>query len=320
MTLATLRDEFTEAMVSFAWSQWTQMGLSGAAPAAIERRAADPEALVMFSLAVGRHDPLLFDELLDWLAHNRGLLSEWRLSRLGVEPVDARLVAAALPTGRRAQPSSGALEPLFANTRAPIEADPAFAAAGFQRPVFVGSGKSQSPELEAPINLAFRLRQIFGRGARAEVIRLLLTIDAPRVGVGVLNEGAGVSDRNVRSALAQLTGAGAARETVVGGGRSYRMDRAEWPQARGPGGPVHYDWIQALGAAGDVLRWLHEPTRLTATDYVLASEARQLIMAIEPRLRFAGIPVEGQSARGADYWEAFVQTTGALSGALGGGG
>jgi hypothetical protein len=33
-----------------------------------EEHAADPEALLLFTFEVGRNDPRLFDEVLDWLA------------------------------------------------------------------------------------------------------------------------------------------------------------------------------------------------------------------------------------------------------------
>lgn len=317
--LPALREALTERLIGFAWDQWSQMGLSVAPPRAIERRAADPEALILFTLEVGRREPRLFDELLDWLAHNHGLVSTQRLRNLCVAQEDGRLAASVLnwlDTRSRPLVAASDPEPLFpAAPDVTGELDPAFAAAGFRRPLVHRSRKSSRPQLDAPINLAFRLRSVFGRDARAEILRVLLTTDAPRVPVGVLSAAAGFADRNVREALAKLTAAGAIE---VGGVRDYRMDWSQWQAAVPPTRPAHYDWIQGLHAARELLRWLHDPAQAERSDYLLASEARQLVARLEPDLRFAGIPVFGQTTRGAAYWEEFEQTAHRLVTALSG--
>jgi hypothetical protein len=63
-------------------------------------------------------------------------------------------------------------------------------------PLTVRSGKSQVPDLRAPINFAFRLRQLLGIGARAEAARFLLTVHAPSVTAQVVTESAGFAKRN----------------------------------------------------------------------------------------------------------------------------
>lgn len=265
MTVASLRDEIAADFVEFAWDQWTQMGVSGAAPRVVERRAADPEALILFTASVGHHDPRLLGEVSDWMQRNDVLISRQRLQNLGPD-----------------QPTPPA--------------------------ALAGSRKSHAPDFDAPINLAFRLRQIFGRGVQAEVIRVLVTIDAPRVAVGVLNATCGFADRNVREAVARLNAAGVVRISVVGGTRYFAMNRAAWPEAVGSGSPRHFDWIPALGAASKLMRWLDEPARSQQSEYLRASSARQLIDGLEADLRFAGIPVFGQTARGAAYWDEFERT------------
>src|SRR5215203_5495183 len=96
MPVATARREITAKLRDFAWDQWSQMGVSGAAPNVPERRAADPEALLLFTLEVGRHDPRLFDEVLDWLVLNESLISVQRLRNLCVDDLDRALVEGAL--------------------------------------------------------------------------------------------------------------------------------------------------------------------------------------------------------------------------------
>ena len=92
--------------------------------------AIDPEALLLFSTAVARHDARLFDEILDWLQLNGAWINLQRLARLQREHrLGNDSVLAAIATqltrgsshpkwrmvARRAQKASGdaPLRPLF---------------------------------------------------------------------------------------------------------------------------------------------------------------------------------------------------------------
>jgi len=66
MRISALRREVSKALLAFAWDQWAQMGVS-ATTGRPDRRTADPEALLLLTFEVGRNDPRLFDEVLDWL-------------------------------------------------------------------------------------------------------------------------------------------------------------------------------------------------------------------------------------------------------------
>ena len=68
MKAETFSAEVSAALQALAWDQWVRLGVSGAVPRHPEERAADPEALLLFTLEVGRSDPRLFD----FLAHPRG--------------------------------------------------------------------------------------------------------------------------------------------------------------------------------------------------------------------------------------------------------
>jgi hypothetical protein len=188
MRAAALRDEIVADSVALAWDQWSQLGVSGAAPARREERAADPEALLLFTLEVGRNDPRLFDEVLDSLRLNEHLMSVHRLRNLCTDATDTALADAALgwsirSRGQRPPPISAAAsvqsEPLFLSLPTPTgELDASFERFGFARAPLSPSGKSQAPRLRDPISFAFRLRRLLGVGVRAEVIRALLTIRA----------------------------------------------------------------------------------------------------------------------------------------------
>ncbi len=322
MTAATIRAEVTAALLELAWEQWSQMGLSAAPPERREERAADPEALLLFTLHTGRSDPRLFDEVLDWLALNAPLVSTQRLRNLCTDDTDRALADAALAwaaAARRRQPPAGAgpqppidvLEPLFHGL--PVlgeELDPTFSEHGFARPPLTTSGKSQPPRLNDPINFAFRLRRLLGLGVRAEAIRVLLTIRAPRLSGGIINAAAGFAQRNVREGLAQLHEAGVIDVVRVSDDRHYAIQSDDWAALLRLSSerdlPFHYDWIPGYRALTRILRWLQQTQLDELSPYLLASQARTLVDDIAGDLSHIGIPVGLHGAHGADYWEQFI--------------
>src|SRR5438046_1219589 len=103
MQVASFRERVQRELNTFAWTQWAQLGVF--APVERHDRAAtDPESLLLFTLEVGRDDPRLFDETLDWLLTNQSLISVQRLRNLCVDAEDRDLVEAALAWVARWQP------------------------------------------------------------------------------------------------------------------------------------------------------------------------------------------------------------------------
>jgi hypothetical protein len=181
---------------------------------------------------------------------------------------------------------------------------------GWSKPATKPSGKSQPPDLFAPINFAFRLRQILGVGARAEVVRVLLTVEAPRVTAQVITESAGYSKRNVHEALTSLHSAGVIDAVTVGNEQRYGVDRDRWAGLLGlltDQLPDHRDWPQLFHALRRLVRWLEDGDHDALSDYMLASEARTLAEEIAPELRYAGVRVNGTVRSGAEYWQDFFE-------------
>lgn len=79
--------------------------------------------------------------------------------------------------------------------------------------------------------------------------------------------------------------------------------------------PQHRDWPQLFAALRLLRRWLGRPELDGLSDYLRASEARQLMKRLEPDLRYAGVPVR-DTGTGADYWESFVENVNAALSAL----
>ncbi len=286
----------------FAWEEWAQMGvLATAGPP--RSWAQDPEALLLFSFEVGRSDPRLFDEVLDWLITNEPLISLRRLRSLAVDPEDKALVDAVVawlgqqrPKARFAQPTpepSEVMLPLFYQERFPTaHPDPVFARYGWLRSAFTGTRKSMPPTIDAPINLSFRLRMLFGLNARAEIARVLFTIEEPAVTSATLARATGFTKRNVHEALAAFELAGVVASSGSGYELRYRLDHDRWAEFLEVSEPIEYvDWIPILLSLRRIQRWLRGSDRPDASAYIVASSARDLLERLRPDLRAADIEV-----------------------------
>lgn len=318
MSISEIRKDVQEHLVAFLWSQWAQMGVL----ATTNRKdlwATDPEALLLLTFETGRDEPRLFDEVLDWLAVNERLISIQRLRNLARDGEDHALIEAVvgwlgerrrrarLEAREKASERAG-IEPFFRNSRLPVgDPDPAFLAQGLLKPKSEPSGKSQAPQILLPINFAFRLRLLMGIGARAEAMRVLLTIDAPRSNVQVIAASTAYTKRNVQEAVNSLSAAGALDAFEVGNEQRFSAPRDRWSRFLTLDDlPRHEDWPQVFTAYRKVLRWLADPTHENLTDYMLSSEARTLAEEVNPELQFAGVAIDGQHDDSA-YLERFIR-------------
>lgn len=234
--------------------------------------AIDPEALLLLTFEVGRGEPRLFEEVLDWMLVNERLLSVQRLRNLIADDEDRRLVEAVLgwlgQNRRRARlgarsgspKTEGQPQPFFRGALLQVsDPDPAFLSQGFLKPQAEASGKSRAPDLRLPINLAFRLRLLLGVSVRAEVARALLTTDAPWMNAQALAESTVYTKRNVQEAVSSLSSANFIYSRMVGNENRYEAG-SRWAQFlevdRLPGSK---DWPQLFHAyAGPPgLRRLH---------------------------------------------------------------
>ncbi len=319
MSISEARKDLHTRLASFLWNQWAQMGVM-ATPGHSDRWAADPEALLLLSFEVGREEPRLFEEVLDWLVRNERLVSVQRLRNLARDEADRALVESVvgwLGTRRRrprlearAAKSEGPTraQPFFRNSRLPVaDPDPAFLAQGFLKAMSEPSGKSQPPNVLLPINLAFRLRLLLGIGARAEAMRVLLTIGAPRVNTQAIAASTAYTKRNAQEALTSLSAAGALSSFEVGNEQRFSAPRDRWAQFLELDElPLHEDWPQLFAAYRKVLRWLADPAHEGLSDYMLSSEARTLAEEVRSDLQFAGIAIDSVP-EDSPYLESFAR-------------
>jgi len=313
MSISELRDDVQKALVDFLWDEWGQMGVS----ATTKRRdswATDPEALLLLTFEVGRGEPRLFDEVLDWMVVNERLLSVQRLRNLAVDEADRALVEAAvgwLGVNRprtRLNSKPGKAEdpqPFFRDSQPKVsDPDPAFLAQGFVKPRSEPSGKSQAPNLTLPINLAFRLRLLLGVSVRAEVARVLLATDTPWMNAQELARSTAYARRNVRDAAASLASAGFVYSHSIGNENLFEAS-PRWPDFLSIDRPPESkDWPQLFRVFRQILRWLVAPANQNLSDYMLLSGARTLVEGVEADLPRAGI---GDATKDFAGFESFVR-------------
>jgi hypothetical protein len=329
MPISELRDKVSQGLLDFAWRQWAQIGVS-ATVAGADRWAVDPEALILFTIGIGRRDPRLFDEMLDWMAFNHELLSLQRLRNLTSRfHVPAALVGAvtawtrqdaprAMPPSQQADPGQ-AREPVFNSDVLAFvsQPDPVFARHGFVRPPAARTGKSHEPNPALPINLAFRLRYLFGPGGRSEATRVLLTRpDGPLDAAGIADE-AGFAKRNVSDALASLAASGVIRAAWAGNERRFTAHRERWALFFGLTGPADLpsfvSWVHLLPASLEISQWLDAKTDTAESEYLIASQARSLMSRLTRDLEAADIDThQRQPAHGTAYLPVFAETSNAL--------
>jgi len=69
MSQKNFRSLFLENILNFLWRQWSALGVLGEARTE-DPWVLDPEPMLLFTLEMGRYEPRLFDEVMDWLVVN----------------------------------------------------------------------------------------------------------------------------------------------------------------------------------------------------------------------------------------------------------
>jgi hypothetical protein len=260
----------TRASVELAARQWKALGVRLAGPAHEGAEVLDPEALILFTAALGHADARVRDESLDWCVQQQRLVSVPRLKNLRAQfpasagsDIDAYFAVVNAHGGRW---------PVRTDDRS--APDP-----------FAVSGKSALPRLhEGPALLRLQLRALFGVTARAELI-LALASEAGQVRAWSASDltFTGYSKRNVALVLEELALSGLVSTIAVKNRTEYRIER-----------PARlYALVPALRAA-KVPRWdLRCATLIAARALAAEVEAKSPVLrALEAR-RF--VEVQGQA-------------------------
>jgi hypothetical protein len=303
------RAQCLEASVALLWRQWCSLGVSGHADPVNPSLLLDPEALLLATTILGRSEPRLFDEMLDWLNCFGGLISLQRLKnlhhsmQLGEEQV-LSAIAAWLVTQKKhprwktlvsfkpppGDPAHLFLGPPFSERSAP---EPCFLTYGLRRSCIHVRGHSRSPNPASASNLMLTLRALIGVSSRVEVI-LFLGGGTPAYATEIARA-TGYAPRTLQALLSEmvLSGRVLSQEPALGVGkkiqrganRTYRMVSADWTFLTGGSAlPEWTPWAAFFRFICQVLHAIPAPGEPEKHSAVISSKIRDAMRLAGPLL------------------------------------
>ena len=239
--LKEYRDRLRLTLLQWLWREWTTLGVAGASVVET-RNVIDPETLLLFTGTVGRWDPRLFDEVMDWLTVNGRLLNGPRLKRLlreyqfssgqVIATVCSVLPAKGCRLDWKMEPAaSGTEEALFYGADGhPLPdygtRDPDFLAQGFRRGRLELRHYSKPPDPARSACLWLALRSLLGINCRVEIVVYLLTRSCGYP--SQIARDTGYAQRNIQDVMVELAASGQLRVTRKGREVQYRLASPLW--------------------------------------------------------------------------------------------
>lgn len=307
--LRTSRPELTRLLQDFLWRQWRQLGLGGPGGGRWDPWILDPEALLLFSLEVGRSDPILYDQVLGWLARHERLINVSRLVRImgrdsGFDPSLVHSVARWLSRksssskwkgleGRKRSP----LRPFFLSgltgRLAGLEGKaPEFEACGWDRPPVRPLREPAPIPILRVSSLVLRLRLLLGVNARADLVAHLLC-RAEGASPSAMADELGCSQPAVSQLCRDMERSGLLLVRPKGRSRLYRLDDRRWRDFLAlPDKTLAWiAWAPLFRALVMVFRFLTREGAEDRGDSDLAIELRDIVRSFYPLVGEAGLLV-----------------------------
>ncbi|MFP4204129.1 MAG: hypothetical protein ACLFS4_07335 [Opitutales bacterium] len=262
-SLTKFKENYRELLLRFLWRQWSALGVSGYAKSE-DDWIIDPEALLLFSSEIARHDPRHFDEILDWLGENGDWINQQRLSRMrkdydfgngSVIDAMAESLKELLPKfkwgsfAKRVAPTQKEVEALYPDQPAPIECDPIFQKFGWLRGPVRHRSLSTAPRPNQAPAFLFKLRSLFGRQSRAEVMAWLLAHETGHP--AEIARQTGYFSRSVQDVLNEMERSGHICATRHGREKYFAIQHADW----------HFliTWQNKSDSRTGFPQWIHWP-------------------------------------------------------------
>jgi hypothetical protein len=325
-SLKPFKEEFRNRLLGFLWRQWSALGVAGH-DAGNDAWLMDPEALLLLTGSLGRYDPRLFDEVLDWLEENGRFINVMRLKRiLATEEFAGQRTLAAVATclmkgteaakwkrlAESTQPPSQAEDFFISSDGAPVpvvgELEPRFARHGFRRGPLRLRGYSQRFQPLRPTNFVLQLRALFGVNVRCEIVSYLLTHEAAHP--SQIAREAFFFERAVQATLVDMLQSGVVQLRLSGREKHYWLVQQPWsvllnrPQAF----PQWVTWAPLFSALERIWLKLNDPRLETLDPLLQSSELRQLMVAVRPaieRSRFDKSLSDDRQYLGEEYLPVF---------------
>lgn len=275
MTPSLPNSKLREDLLDLLWQQWALLGVAGHGNQEPDW-IVDIEALVLVTTSLGRTEPRMFDEMLDWLWANAQWVNVQRLRNILKRfPLgDARSLAAIAewlssrttlskwkPLAAIATGPKQSAEPFFAIQEGKAQAmygelDPVFLKHGYARGPIERREMSRPPNPRVAAALSWKLRSLFGVQARCEFIQWLLAHDSGHP--AEIARATYYFSRTVEDTLRELAGSGLVHSTQSGREKKYWLTPDDWRFLRTWRKPAGFPrWI-------DWPRFFHVQERLGA--------------------------------------------------------
>ena len=308
-------NQLREALLQLLWRQWSALGVAGHVSSG-GRSIIDPEALVLISTVFARHDARLFDEMFDWLRCNGEWINVLRLTRLQAEHDlgDASILGALAEhlaedsvhlkwkVLTKAAPAKTEPRPLFSHLALLNRTDEKFLRWGWLRPPLENRGLSRPPRPNQPATFLLKLRALFGRQSRAEILAWLLTHESGHP--AQIARETGYFRGSVQNVLNEFELSGHVLATRQGREKVFvtRHDQwrflLTWDQADKAEFPRWLPWPNIFALIRAVHDLMDRPGFLNHSDDLQAIELNRVVEPIAARLTsegfassIAGLPV-----------------------------
>jgi len=294
-SLIGFRPYYRNRVLDLLWSQWTAAGVSGHGK---EWRGVplDPEALLLVSCTIARHDARLFDGMLEWIDLNGRYVSIQRLKKivaseefsgedvlravasLAKDPASAAKWSGTVDAGGR----PAAQAPLFyLKDGHPMpsvkDRDPVFAEHGLLRDRFEPRGVAATFRPDLAANLILRLRALVGVNARCEILAYLVLNrgGSPRS----LAREAYYFPATVSKAMKDMRDSGYVISHMEGRRRYHRLVPDSWRELlRGDAAPGWIIWPRLYSGLELVWNFLWHERRHDDSPLAQASSLRRLLL------------------------------------------
>jgi len=319
MSQRDFRSIFLENILSFLWRQWSALGVLGEARSE-DPWVIDPESLLIFTLEMGRYEPRLFDEVMDWLVVNGYWIDLQRLRGILKRQEEAKgrlmgAVAAWLMVNsddRKWKNLAGLYKPSTSlkNTHItplfyqkdgkpfPKSEHPnaSFNDYGFYRQTLTLRRLTRSVPITSQTTLRFLLRVLFGVSSRAECLTYLLTHDGGHP--AEVAKSIGISLRGTQDALIDLARSGLVLTRIKGKRKTeYWLSQERWWEFLSKGSimeikrPVWIDWISLFSALSGIWSAINELGKKDLSDYMKSSKLRDAMELVSDEFSRSGLDI-----------------------------
>ena len=327
--LTESRDRYLECLLDFLWRQWTLLGVSGVSESQ-DHRIIDPEALLLFSLSMGRYEPRLFDEVIDWLIQNGHFINVQRLQRLQKKHPFAcgpQLAAVAellsqsakyklkwsglAKTHRQAQTEALFFDQQGRPLPVPEEhnACPTFLAHGLNRGPVKLRGHSQPFDNQRTACLLLRMRALVGIHARAELLCVLASVK--EIHPSQAARLTGYYQKTIQTTLSEMAQSGVILSRTTRKIKAYQLKSGlmdallrpddtpvqwiHWPSLLHTAEFLWYGLCRLSQASLDTLLLSSELIKLMRKAAELCEHANLPDIAVEPTVSTPEIPIRFQA-------------------------